>query len=169
METVLEMDVLSVSSIGVHMYIVYKTTNKLTGEFYIGCHKLGAEDNYKYYYGSGVALKNQIALYGKAEFVRETLETFDDREEALLFEHQLINRFRHDTNCLNKSNGGQNFDKINDKKLNNKNNNCSNGGKRNSELLKTDKNHAMMFSEHIKNGLTPEIRENISKKLMKTH
>jgi group I intron endonuclease len=50
--------------------IIYKTTNILNGNYYIG----KDSRNNPHYYGSGLALKSAIKKYGKNNFVKETLE-----------------------------------------------------------------------------------------------
>lgn len=95
------------------MYIVYKTTNILTKQFYIGCHKCNTLDDG--YLGSGAALKESLNLYGIENHKREVLAMYDNAEEALNYEHALVNaaRFSDKDLLLNKTNGGRNFDHIN--------------------------------------------------------
>ena len=97
METVLGMGALSVSSTGVDiMYIVYKTINKITRDYYIGSHKLGKFDRKNLYLGSGKKLQKQIEKYGKDNFERITLKTFDDNDSAIDYEHYIISQCRQD-------------------------------------------------------------------------
>lgn len=61
--------------------IIYKTTNLLTGKFYIG----KDEKNNPKYLGSGVYLKRAIKKYGKSNFKKEILEkckTIDELNES---------------------------------------------------------------------------------------
>lgn len=68
------------------MYIVYKTTNQINGRFYIGVH-CGRDQRYL---GSGKALKRAIAKWGRDCFIRETLASFDQAEDAFLYEAELL-------------------------------------------------------------------------------
>ena len=70
------------------MYITYKTTNLITGEYYIGSHKTdNLEDNYL---GSGRILRKSIEKFGAENHKREILGVFDTREESVELEHELI-------------------------------------------------------------------------------
>jgi len=56
---------------------IYKTTNTITGKFYVG-----KEVGYKnYYLGSGKLLKQAIKKHGKESFIKETLEHCDTVEQ----------------------------------------------------------------------------------------
>jgi group I intron endonuclease len=56
---------------------IYKTTNKITGKFYIG-----KEVGYKtYYLGSGKLLLQAIEKHGKENFIKETLEHCNSVEQ----------------------------------------------------------------------------------------
>jgi hypothetical protein len=69
-------------------YLVYKTTNKTNGKFYIGAHATNnKEDDYL---GSGVALKRAIEKYGKENFHKEILHECSSREEMFLLEEKLV-------------------------------------------------------------------------------
>lgn len=64
------------------MYILYKTVNLINNKFYIGVHK--QKDGYKSYQfdgylGSGDLLIKAIKKYGKKNFVRQTLHTFNGK------------------------------------------------------------------------------------------
>ena len=50
---------------------VYKTTCLINNKFYVGKHE--AESFDKYYYGSGIKLKNAIKKYGKKNFIVEII------------------------------------------------------------------------------------------------
>lgn len=95
------------------MYITYKTTNKITGEYYIGSHKTDNPNDD--YLGSGKKIKESIKRYGKKAHIKEILGTFKTREESLCLEHKLIKEKRkNDKNCINLSGGGFSFDYINE-------------------------------------------------------
>lgn len=57
--------------------IIYKTTNLITGEAYIG----KDVNNDPFYLGSGKNLKRAIQEYGKSNFRKEILETCSTRQE----------------------------------------------------------------------------------------
>ena len=70
-------------------YLVYKTTNLINGKFYIGIHKQLGEE-FDGYYGSGLLLVKAIAKYGKENFLRETLFTYDTLTLARDKERELV-------------------------------------------------------------------------------
>lgn len=84
-------------------YILYKTTNIITGQFYLGVHGQSKDDSYL---GSGLHIKRQIKKYGKENFVRETIEKFETEQEAFLAEIEALKSFVVDSKCLNISAGG---------------------------------------------------------------
>lgn len=145
------------------MFIVYITTNNITKDFYIGSHNMTSTDDS--YLGSGVEISKQIQEYGKEHFTRRIVGSFDNSDEALRFEHSLIKELRNSPQCLNRSYGGQNFEWINKNKLNNKVDNYRRGIEKHQELLQQDKEYRKNFSQHIKEGLTPEIKARIKSKL----
>ena len=57
--------------------IIYKTTNLISGKFYIGKDKYNNEN----YIGSGKILKNAIYKYGKENFTKEIIEFCNNYEE----------------------------------------------------------------------------------------
>ena len=70
-------------------HIVYKTTNKINGKFYIGLHSTNnLNDNYL---GSGWVLKDAIKKYGKENFIKEILFIYDSRQLAMKKEAELVN------------------------------------------------------------------------------
>ena len=77
--------------------IVYKTTNKLNGKFYIG------QDYYNnpLYIGSGLLLERAIKNYGKENFEKEILENCQSLEELNEKEKYWINKL----NATNKEIG----------------------------------------------------------------
>jgi group I intron endonuclease len=68
--------------------IVYKTTNIITGEFYIG------QDSYNrsHYLGSGKILKRKIKEYGRENFMKEILEYCNTSTELDKMEIYWINK-----------------------------------------------------------------------------
>ena len=77
---------------------VYKITCKITGEFYFGSSFKAKRDSY---WGTGRKIKEQIAKYGKDNFIKEILGEFNDRVDAHKKENQYIEKFRNDDKCLN--------------------------------------------------------------------
>jgi hypothetical protein len=93
-------------------HTVYKTTNLVNGKFYIGYHK--TDDPQDAYLGSGKYLRNAIAKYGAANFIKEVLFSFSDAASALAREEKLVEVFRTDPLCMNIRKGGSGgFDYIN--------------------------------------------------------
>ena len=88
------------------LYIIYKTTNLLNNKFYIGKHQcLTLEDGYL---GSGRALKEAIAKYGKENFKREILFIFNNEADMNLKEKELVTLdLVSDPNCYNLTVGGE--------------------------------------------------------------
>ena len=85
---------------------IYKITNNITKEFYIGLNSTSNPD----YYGSGVKIKQQIDKYGKENFTKEILcvltSNFNkDKNVLRKIEHIYISAYIKDKQCLNKSIG----------------------------------------------------------------
>ena len=57
-------------------FTIYKITNKITGEFYIGQHVTENLDDG--YLGSGHGIKESIKVYGKDSFEKKILYIFDN-------------------------------------------------------------------------------------------
>jgi group I intron endonuclease len=86
------------------MFIIYKTTNKINGKFYIGVHN-GTRNWYK---GSGSILKKAIRKYGVSNFLRETLYELDNEVEAYLKEQEIVTvNLLSDPLCYNLRLGGR--------------------------------------------------------------
>jgi hypothetical protein len=87
------------------VYLVYQITNLLNGHIYIGAH---STDNINdRYMGSSRYLRKDIKEFGKKNFKKEILFIFNNKEEMLLKEAELVNKefvFREDT--YNKIIGG---------------------------------------------------------------
>jgi group I intron endonuclease len=70
-------------------YIIYKTTNKLSGKYYIGCHQT---DNLNDgYIGSGKYLKHAIKKYGIENFKFEILHIVLTKQDMFQLERELVN------------------------------------------------------------------------------
>ena len=65
-------------------HIIYKTTNLINQKFYIGAHSTNDIDDG--YMGSGFNLSAAIKKYGKQNFIREILHTFDN--PSLMFDKE---------------------------------------------------------------------------------
>jgi len=86
-------------------FIIYKTTNLINKKIYIGIHKcIDYDDGYL---GSGKILKQAIQKYGKSNFIREILFCFDNIEDAIAKEQELVNdEFLDNENVYNLIAGG---------------------------------------------------------------
>ena len=96
------------------MFVTYKITCNITGEYYIGSHKTdNVDDNYM---GSGKLIRESIKQYGVENHIKEILGVFETRQESLDLEHILAQRCRKEDSakCLNQTSGGSSFDYIND-------------------------------------------------------
>jgi len=70
-------------------HFIYKTTNLLSGRYYIGMHSANSlEDGYL---GSGVYLRRSLNKYGKENHIREILELCESREELKSREEEIVN------------------------------------------------------------------------------
>jgi group I intron endonuclease len=65
--------------------IIYKTTNVLNNNYYIG----KDSRNDPHYYGSGLALKLAIKKYGKKNFIKEIIEYVDGKDLSKLLEREI--------------------------------------------------------------------------------
>lgn len=102
-------------------YIVYKTTNKINGKYYVGVHRTNP-DIFDGYIGCGVSKKDKkkkvlkgfpkaVQKYGYENFIRETLFIFPDTEEgkqdAYKKESEIVTtEFIKDPRTYNISRGG---------------------------------------------------------------
>lgn len=96
------------------MYIVYKTTNLISGKIYIGVH--GVKSLNDSYLGSGINLKKAIKKYGKGNFTRVTLFTFENELDAYNKEAEIVNiefisRLDTYNSCVGGVNSGKKFER----------------------------------------------------------
>ena len=85
---------------------VYKVTNLLTHEFYIGCRRYDLDYHIQNpYLGSSLTLKESIRRYGIENFKKEILEDCDSAEELRRKEAEWIKLNLDDPLCMNIVNG----------------------------------------------------------------
>ena len=70
-------------------HFIYKTTNLLSGKYYIGMHS--TDDLEDGYLGSGKRLRYSINKHGAENHVREILEFVDSRDELKKREKEIVN------------------------------------------------------------------------------
>ena len=70
-------------------HYVYRIRNIRNKMQYVGVHSTDNLDDG--YMGSGTYLKNARKKYGLDSFVKEIIKTFDNRDEALAYESQIVN------------------------------------------------------------------------------
>ena len=87
-------------------HFIYKTTNILSGKYYIGMHSTdNLEDGYL---GSGNRLRLAVRKHGKENFKREILEFCNSREELIKKEIEIITVDEiSKKECINLKVGGQ--------------------------------------------------------------
>lgn len=89
-----------------HKYnFVYKTTNNLNGDYYIGVHSTDDLDDG--YMGSGKRITRSINKYGVENFSRTIIKFFDCTKDAYLLEAEIVTpELISDPHCLNLVVGG---------------------------------------------------------------
>lgn len=86
-------------------HYLYKTTNVITKEFYIGVHS--TYDMPNNYLGSGTKLWRRIKKYGRKNFVKEILYFFKNAKEKFKKEREIVNeKMLQDSLCMNVRRGG---------------------------------------------------------------
>lgn len=166
--------------------IIYKTTNIITGKFYIG----KDEKNNPKYLGSGKYLIRAIKKYGRNNFIKEVLEECKTREELNLAEIKWIEFFEARDLGYNIAFGGTGgkilpspwnkgltMETSNSLKIIGEKNKINSKGRRQSEETKNKKNKKLIglkrseetkrkLSESLKGReVSSEIRKKISEKL----
>ena len=98
------------------MFSVYRITNLLNSRYYYGVHETNNLNDS--YLGSGIAIKRAVKKYGKHNFRKAVLFTFEMSVEAYAKEVELLQGVRQDPLCYNLHEGGQGgFKYINDNGL----------------------------------------------------
>ena len=86
-------------------HVIYKTTNTLTGRYYIGMHSTDNLDDG--YLGSGRRLKYSVKKYGQDKHTVEILEQCSDRPSLIEKEKEIVNHdLIKDDDCMNLHTGG---------------------------------------------------------------
>lgn len=87
-------------------HTIYKTTNLLNNEYYIGYHKTENPDDF--YLGSGKRIVRSIKKYGRENFMKEILFLFDNEIDAFNKERELVTEdLIKNPLCLNLKVGGE--------------------------------------------------------------
>jgi len=87
-------------------HFIYKTTNLLSGRYYIGMHS--TNDLNDGYLGSGRRLRYSINKYGKYNHKREIIEYCNSREELKSREEEIVNLNEiAKEDCMNLKVGGE--------------------------------------------------------------
>lgn len=87
-------------------FVVYKITNLLDGRVYVGVHKTyNVNDKYM---GSSKHLKKDLKKLGRENFKKEILFVFDNKEDMLFKEAEIVNReWCHRPDTYNRVTGGK--------------------------------------------------------------
>jgi len=86
-------------------HIIYKTTCRITGKFYIGIHTTTDIDDK--YIGSGTRLLSSIKKYGRKNHIRKVIETCSNEKELYQKEKEIVNDdLLKNKSCLNLKIGG---------------------------------------------------------------
>ena len=92
-------------------HYLYKTTNLINNKYYYGIHS--TNNLVDGYLGSGIYLRRAIRKYGKDNFKREIIKMFDNREELVQGEINLITEdVLKDKQNMNCQYGGEGFNTI---------------------------------------------------------
>ena len=90
----------------IYTHFVYKTTNQITGQYYIGKHSTTNPNDG--YLGSGTRLNRAIKKYGRKNFKVEVLREFDSSELAYEYEALIVtNEMIKSDECYNMCLGGE--------------------------------------------------------------
>ena len=83
----------------------YKVTNNITGQYYYGIHSTNKLNDG--YMGSGSSLRRAKKEYGKENFTKEIIKYFNNRDEASVYENEIVTQdVINDVKCYNLRTGG---------------------------------------------------------------
>lgn len=89
---------------------VYKITNKITGQYYIGKKAYHTYPKFEKYWSSCAELKEDVKYYGGKFFIKEILKECSNSYSLSYWElYYLITHNWEDKNCYNKNIGGKYF------------------------------------------------------------
>jgi hypothetical protein len=96
-------------------FYIYRVTNTINGNIYVGKHKSEKHPLQNGYYGSGKLIKAAIAKYGKHNFAKEVLHWCNTLEEMATLEESIVTpEFVARIDTYNMHRGGKGgFDHIN--------------------------------------------------------
>ena len=130
-------------------HFIYKTTNLLSGRYYIGMHS--TDDLNDGYLGSGTYLKRSINKHGKENHSIEILEFVNSREELAAREKEIVSLQEiAKKKCMNLKVGGEGGFSKEIQKIG-----STLGNLRKSELLKQD----AAFREKISNIMSLQMKK----------
>ena len=130
-------------------HFIYKTTNLLSGRYYIGMHS--TDDLNDGYLGSGTYLKRSINKHGKENHSIEILEFLNSREELAAREREIVSLQEiAKKECMNLKVGGEGGFSKEIQKIG-----STLGNLRKSELLKQD----AAFREKISNIMRLQMKK----------
>lgn len=134
-------------------YIVYKTINLINNREYIGVHVTSDLDDK--YIGSGFLLKLAIKKYGRENFKKTILHIFDNRNDMMKMERELVNEdYVERLDTYNIELGGLYHSDYTKEKI----------GRGNKGKIRTIA-HRKFISIRTKECMTEEVRRRISEKL----
>lgn len=89
-------------------YYIYKVTNKLTNEYYVGQHSSTKEPLHDTYMGSGIQIKQALKRYGTHNFTKEIVQLCENTTDLNVAELIHIgDKWFTDPLCLNMKAGGE--------------------------------------------------------------
>lgn len=91
-------------------YYIYKITNKITLQYYIGMHISDEFEKFDKYYGSGVIISRMIKKYGKSNFNKQILQSASSEEQLIQLQKKYVNeQVVNDPMSYNLNTGGSSW------------------------------------------------------------